>query len=218
MSKAVVATQDFVDKTFRGNITHGFEHAKRVRNWAVKIAKSEKFPDLELVEITSLLHDIGFSKTDKWKDHGKLGGDIAFEFLTKNKLLSKQKISKVREVISTHNNNAKSEDKLLCILRDADMLDMMGAVGIMRTFISQRERLAYDDKNIKGKLWNSSYKNAYKNYDSEIGAGGTIIDQLNFQMHCVKELTTEFARKEAKQLCKFVSKFILQLEKEIKSK
>ena len=39
--------------------SHGFKHVKRVRNWALLIAKKEGYKDLEMVEAAALLHDIG---------------------------------------------------------------------------------------------------------------------------------------------------------------
>jgi len=201
--------------TLGSDNAHDFDHAVRVRNWALKIAQSEGYEDLDIVEIAALFHDIGFSKTRNWNSHAKIGAQMAIEFLKKEKLFSSKQVSLIKKTIEKHNLRSKTQNKLLGILRDADMLDMVGAVGIVRTFISQHKRKAYDIDNIRGKLWMSSYNNAYRHYSFGNGAGETIVDQLNFQQHCLSEMSTKYARRVAKNFCKYMSKFILQLEREL---
>jgi len=216
MTKTVSKVYKYIKSVLIDDNAHGLEHVERVRNWAVKIAKSEKYKDLELVEIVSLLHDIGFSKTNKWSEHAELGSKMAMGFLRKNNLLSSEKIAHIGTAIINHSVSLKNQDQLVCIIRDADMLDMVGAIGIIRTLISQNMRSVYDKNNIKGVLWKSDYKKAYDNYNSEIGAGKTIIDQLNFQIHCLNEIKTKYARKEALIRCKYITNFILEFDREIK--
>jgi len=217
MTSVVRSVDKFVKNLVVKDMAHGYTHVRRVRNWAVQIAKSENYKDLQLVEIVSLLHDIGFSRTNNWELHAKIGADMAKNFLTTNAILTKNKVKLIEEVIERHSSREKTHNKLLIILRDADMLDMLGALGIIRTFISQHDRKFYDEKNPKGDLWKSSYKAAYEMYNPNKGAGLCVVDQLNFQKHCLKEIQTTYAKNKADAMCKFMDNFILELEAEVQN-
>ena len=92
-------------KTGRLTIAHDFKHVDRVRNWALIIAREELFIDLELVEITALLHDIGLAYLHEGAEryeHGQLGSDIAVTFLKKNSAFSDEKIKQIADAIKHH--------------------------------------------------------------------------------------------------------------------
>ena len=74
---------------------HGFDHTDRVRNWILKIAEAEKYPNPDLAEAAALLHDIGRSEPDKG-DHGEIGAQIAQDFLIKNNLFSNKENEEIR--------------------------------------------------------------------------------------------------------------------------
>lgn len=213
----VKKVEAYVKKVTKGQSAHDFNHVNRVRKWALKIAKSEKFPDLEIVEIAALMHDIGLSKADKRRKHGEVGAEMAAKFLKRSKIFSSDKIKEICNAIQYHCKNREGEGKLLDIIRDADMIDLFGAVGIMRSLISTTYKYEYDPENVKSKTWKMGAKGFDKRFDSGQGAGDTIPDHLNFQISCFDNLKTNFAKKLAKKRVKFMSNFIIQLEKEVKN-
>jgi len=194
---------------------HDFKHVDRVRNWALQIAEGEGFKDLELVEVTALLHDIGLAFNPERSRHGQVGAEIAGKFLTENSLLLEEKISRVTEAIKYHTVMRK-RSKLLDILQDADRLEALGAVGIMRAFTSKSTWPEYNPDNIKGVMWGMSGRKHSGMFIRE-PAEKTIIDQLNFQIHYYDNLATGTARRLAKPFVSYMKKYILQLEHELLS-
>jgi len=171
-------TDNYVKKIMTNEIAHDITHVHRVRNWALYIAKKENFNDLEIVELAVLLHDIGLSQATKRSQHGEVGAKMAAKFLKNNTILSQDKINDVCNAIQFHNKNREGKGRLLEILRDADMMDLFGAVGIMRAFTSQSSKPVYDIKNIKGETWQMTAKDFDKRFDNNIGIGEYIIDQI----------------------------------------
>lgn len=126
---------------------HDWWHIHRVRNMALKIADSEPVDKL-IVELGALLHDVA--------DHKLFGGDIAYGLNLGREWMqeagfSEKVIAEVTEIMAKISFKGSGiEDELLsvegCVVRDADRLDAMGAVGIARTFAfgGNRNRLMYD--------------------------------------------------------------------------
>lgn len=132
-------TEDYVKKAMskkkgRLLIAHDFNHIDRVRNWAVWIAREENFRNLDIVEITALLHDIGLVNVTSENDrgnHGANGAEIASRFLTENFSLTNEQIEQITSAIRYHNvppSRAATllltlgkRGKLLEIIRDADV-------------------------------------------------------------------------------------------------
>src|SRR3989344_6661416 len=128
-------SEEFVKKTMKVDPGHDWSHVNRVRNMALYIAKKEK-ADLFVVELSALLHDVANHKFYKGDEH--IGPKTAKKWLDKFKLNPKivQEIcsiisevsfkgAKVKYNLKNHNGN---------IVRDADKLDALGAIGIARTF------------------------------------------------------------------------------------
>ena len=215
INKKIQQIEDYVKSIMSDKIAHDFKHVDRVRNWALQIAKEEGFEDLEVVEISALMHDIGLSKNEKRSLHGEVGAGMAENFLKDNNLLEQDKISEVCNAIRFHNKNREGEGKLLKILRDADMMDLFGAVGIMRAFTSKASESEYDSTDIKGETWQMTTMDFDKRFDSGVGIGNFIIDQINFQISCYGNLSTESAKQFAKPLVEFMSDYIKKLDLEI---
>lgn len=204
--------RDAMDGT---ELAHDFSHIDRVRKLGIEIAKGENFKDVESVEIAVLLHDIGLSKVEERNQHGIVGAQMAKEYLNKNSSFIPQKIDEISKAIQAHNNISVSEGILTNILRDADMLDLFGAVGLMRAYISKHYKQEYNSGNIKGETWEMSAMDFDKRFEDGIGIGQTIVDQINFQISCFDNLRTPTAIRMAKPLVEFMRNFILQLENEV---
>ncbi|MBL7021865.1 HD domain-containing protein [Patescibacteria group bacterium] len=208
--------EEYVKDIMSSETAHDFKHVDRVRNWAIQIAESENYTDLKMVEIAALMHDIGLPQSEPRNIHGEVGAKMAREYLVANNILSEDKIADVCNAIRYHNANRKGEGVLLNIIRDADMMDMFGSIGIMRAYTSKADKQEYDPLNIKGETWEMTAKDFDKRFDNKTEIGSYIIDQINFQISCYDNLQTESGKKLAKPLIKFMKEYIIQLETEIK--
>lgn len=192
---------------------HDFKHVDRVRKNILLLAEKEKYPNIKAAEAAALLHDIGLPRVRKAKNHGRVGSKLAKHFLTKNKLFEPQVINEICYAIKNHNTKEKKAGALLALLRDADMLDALGNIGIMRAFTSKSHLPDYDPGKIKGETWDFSSADFDKRFSKGLGVGKTIIDQINFQISFYDNLNTKTARQKAKPLIKEMKAFILKLEK-----
>lgn len=111
--------------------SHDFQHIERVRKNAFDIVCTEPSADLEIIELAVLLHDVS---DPKYATPEKQEEDRIIRQLN----LSDEKIAKVKEVIKAISFNGGHELEANTIeakiVRDADRLDAIGAVGIARTF------------------------------------------------------------------------------------
>ena len=227
--------EEFVKDTFskaaqNNNLTiaHDYKHVDRVRNWALRIAEREKYEDLEIVEIAALLHDIGLHYVQKKGNrdkHGEIGAEIAAKYLGENSNLTEKQINNIAAAIKYHgaspsviNNvlkNNEGGETLIKIIRDADIIDALGAIGLMRAFTSKATLPEYDPLNIKGTTWGLSTKEFDKRFGEGSGIGKYIIDQINFQISYYDNLLTESGKRLAEPSGKFMQEFIIRLENEI---
>lgn len=112
--------------------SHDFQHIERVRKNAFEIAASEPKADLEIIELAVLLHDVSDPKY-------AIGGEKQDEDRIIQQLsLPDEKVKQLKKIIKSISFNGGNEtmaDTIEAqIVRDADRLDAIGAVGIARTF------------------------------------------------------------------------------------
>ncbi|MEM7334993.1 MAG: HD domain-containing protein [Chloroflexota bacterium] len=220
MKNKIAEIESFVQETMakvtnpERRIGHDFKHVDRVRNWALILAKHEQRPELELIEAAALLHDIGLAYVTERQHHAEIGADIATDFLEKQDHFSKNKIKQIYNAIRLH-SSPKPGDWLADLLRDADRMELFGAVGIIRAFSSKHWKEEYDPLNIKGETWRFSIQQFEGRFADGTGIGPTIVDQLNFQLSLYDDLYTESAKRLARPFYTFTQQFILQLEQEI---
>lgn len=194
---------------------HGFRHVDRVRNWALHIAEREGYKNLEIVEAAALLHDIGLSSGKERKIHGQEGAKMAEKFLRKNDIFPEKIIKEITNAIRHHNSNRTGKGKLLYILRDADMIDAIGAVGTARCIIHCSPKPEYDPNNIKSETWGMGAEGFDKRIDAGAGPGNYIMDELNFSISFYDNFKTKTGKKIAKPLVEFMKNYIIQFESEI---
>lgn len=135
---------------------HDWSHILRVRNLALHIARKED-ADIHYCEMLALLHETADHKLvdDENASLAELSG-----FLKKHKIEDKLIQQLIHEIplVSYRGAGVPDEEASLeCnIVRDADRLDAIGAIGIARTFAygGKHNRLLYDPE-IKPKLHNS---------------------------------------------------------------
>ena len=114
---------------------HDWFHIERVYKNAIAINKAEKANDL-VIQLAALLHDIADSKFNDGNE--EIGPQTAGTFLrTQN--LPEDVIVHVQQIIRNLSYSANLgtvgfQSHELNIVRDADRLDAMGAIGIARAF------------------------------------------------------------------------------------
>ncbi len=196
-----------------GEIAHDYKHVDRVRHWALKIAEREHYPHFEHVEAAALLHDIGLSSGDR-KHHGEIGAEWAAQFLQEHQLFPTEEISEITSAIRYH-NTLESGGQLVLILRDADALDLLGAVGLMRGFTSKWDKPDYPPDHIKGTTWGMNADAFTDRFQSGVGIGNFVVDQINFQISCYDNLKTTSAKAFGRPLVAFMRTFMDEFEKQI---
>jgi putative nucleotidyltransferase with HDIG domain len=211
--------EDFVRQTMdavRGSehgIAHDFKHVDRVRRWALAIAAGERFTDRACLQAAALLHDVGLAHVAERREHARVGAEIAARFLRRQRSFAAPEIERIVDGVRHHNALGDLEP-LATIVRDADMLDMLGAVGVMRAFTSKHAWPEYDPRNVKGETWQI----APREVDRRLAQGEpwrTIVDQINFQASCGQNVRTATARRLAAPLVTYMRGFLIQLEREV---
>jgi len=134
------------EKYVSSDPSHGLDHIKRVLRLVEFITKKEKTKqkiDMESLRLATVLHDLGSGyqvkelkkSKDKLKSgkHLEYGLKIAEDFLKKEKV-PKKRIEKIKEIIAAHGTYGKEGCIEGDVLYDADLLDGIGVVGVLRKF------------------------------------------------------------------------------------
>ena len=189
--------------------SHDFDHTMRVYNLCIHIGKKEK-ANLEILKLSSLLHDIGRKEEDNANGkicHAEKGAEMAGKILKKYNY-NPEKIKKIIHCIASHRFRGKTSPKTLeaKILFDADKLDSIGAVGIGRAFLFAGE--------IGSKLHNSKIEILKtKEYSKE----DTAYREFTFKLKHIKErMLTEEGKKLAKERHEFMIEFFERLKREVR--
>ncbi len=169
---------------------HGFDHTERVYRNALLISGEENV-DLDIVQASVLLHDIARAKeTDEnGVCHSEEGAKMAKEIL-KEMNFPDEKIDKVLHCIKVHrfSKGLKAETREAEILQDADRLDALGAMVLVRMIQrSLKYNLPIYDPNIPIK----------EKYD---GKGKTVINHIYEKILNIKPET--FKTKKAQKIAK----------------
>jgi len=189
---------------------HDFWHIYRVWQNAKNIAKLEvkNYPnlDIELVEITAILHDISDYKSNGGDE--LLGGIVARDFLIENGY-DKLKATKVQFIIDnmSFKGSFKADFELSIegkIVQDADRLEAIGAMGIARAF-------AYGGN--KGRqIYNPEIKPVdHKTSESYKQNKSTSLNHFYEKLLLLKDkFNTQTAKKVAENRSEFMQKYLDQ--------
>ena len=198
---ALAQVEAWVRETLDANKkrAHGWLHIDRVRRNIRVLAHAEAV-DPFLAELAALFHDVGRTQPGPEGEHGARSAAMAAPFLA-DLPLSDEEREAVLHAIRWH-NSTRADTPLLLLLRDADMLDGLGAMGILRAFMSKSHLLPYDpDVPFEGTnhRWPTSYAS----------------DQLFSQMEWYDRLNTNTARRMAKERIALMANFVAQAHREI---
>ena len=142
-TRVLVQTYDEVQARFMGSddLAHGWEHIDRVYKLARSIAEREG-ADSFIVGMAALLHDLGRAK-DEVDQHGQhvhhadLSVTLAGELLERYQVPIAQREAIVHAIVA-HSFSKGIEPRTLeaRVVRDADRLDGLGAIGVLRWAIT----------------------------------------------------------------------------------
>jgi len=200
--------------------SHNFAHTTRVYNLCLLLSKSYGNVDLDVLKVSSLLHDIAKAREDQDSsgetDHALLGSQMAEKIL---KDLKYEKIDEIKHCIATHRFKGKNKPESLeaKILFDADKLDVIGAIGIARSYM------------IAGQCGQKMYSDiSLEEYIQENLVGGEIggrikdtskhTPNLEFETkikYIPEKLFTEKAKQVAKKRLAIMKNHFKDLKKEI---
>lgn len=115
-----------------------FEHTKRVLAWAKRLYDLSPFKEelrFEDIMIATIFHDVGRSKADATgESHAKAGMPIAGEYLRSHGF-DEERCEFICHLIGEHSDKWKMKeenlDKNSLLLMEADLMDDMGAQGIV---------------------------------------------------------------------------------------
>jgi uncharacterized protein len=178
---------------------HSWLHTDRVRRNILILAHTEGV-DPFLAELAALLHDVGRAQPGPENEHGARSAAMAAPILAGLSLTDEEREAVIHAV--RWHNSTRADSPLLCVLRDADMLDGMGALGILRAFMSRSHLPPYDPDDPFGdndNRWPALYSS----------------DQYLGQMAWYDYLNTETARQMAQDRVAFMRAFIVQLRREL---
>ncbi len=210
MNHLISCTIDFVKEKLHGaEAGHDWFHIERVWKLSKKIAETENC-NLEVVELSALLHDIADPKFHAGNE--TLALKISQDFL-ENQNVSNAIIEQVLFIIQniSFKNRGEAPKDLpieLKIVQDADRLDAMGAIGIARTFNfgGFKNNLMYHPE-IPPKL--NMTKEEYKKNE------GTTINHFYEKLLLLKDLmNTEKGKELAQERHDFMQKFLDEFYKE----
>jgi uncharacterized protein len=121
----------YVEEHLRGERVSGLDHSLRVLRWCERLAEGRKV-DREVLRLAALLHDVSIPESGRLR-HYDVGADMAVELL-RELGYPEEKVKAVAHCIKAHSryggpdpHTAEAE-----ILYDADFLDYLGAIGILR--------------------------------------------------------------------------------------
>jgi HD superfamily phosphodiesterase len=182
-----------------GTTGHGWLHTDRVRRNILTLA-AEEGVDPVLAELAALLHDVGRTQPGPERQHGDRSATLAEPVLAGLSLTAEER-QVVLHAVRWH-NSGRDDTLLLCVLRDADMLDGLGALGLMRAFMSKSHLLPYD---------------AAAPFQRMDGRWPAVFcsDQILGQMDWYARLNTDSARQMARDRISFMETFLVQVQGEI---
>ncbi|MHA6259683.1 HD domain-containing protein [Sporosarcina sp. CAU 1771] len=186
--------------------SHDFAHIERVMKNAEDIMKTELTYDEDVIRLAVLLHDVEDAKY-KSKDTPSVV-EILKSIGASNMLINK--VVRCIESVSFSGGNEQQLTSIEgAILRDADRLDAIGAIGVARAFAfgGAKGRKLYDEKElIRTKMSEEEYR----------ARGTASVTHFHEKLLLLKELmVTNEGKRLAEERHVFMVGFLKQLEKEI---
>ena len=186
--------------------SHDLDHIDRVMKNALEIVAKEPSANESIIKLGVLLHDI---EDENIRSEGSLTVREILEMHGAGEQLIDEVVACI-DSVSFSGGNAKSITSIEgAVIRDADRLDAIGAIGIARafTFGGARGRKLYDaNEEARTKMSVEDYREK----------GTATVTHFHEKLLLLKDLmvTTE-GKRLAEERHQFMVEFLKQLEKEI---
>lgn len=190
---------------------HDFDHVLRVHHMAERLAVEEG-ADLEIVLAAALLHDAEGSApgSETRKSHHHRSADFAGQVL-KTAGWPAERISAVQHCIRAHRFRSDGETPQTLearILFDADKLDVLGAIGVVRT-------IAYSTLNHQP-FYAQPSRQFIESGVKEPGEPHSAYHEYLFKLQKIKDrLFTNSAKRLAVERDRYLQEFFAQLGAEL---
>ncbi|MBK1811140.1 HD domain-containing protein [Clostridium sp. YIM B02505] len=196
------------DKVVEYEVTHPWRrnsryivlHCYRVCSIAMEIVNNYEnelsTEDIELIQVAAILHDLG--KVYSRGGHAEKSGEIVEKWLELNPSVAKLIEDKKRliNIIKDHSNKGVKDDDLVSsILKDADLLDELGAMSIFMVSNRLDRQTPY------------FFEELYKMLKE---------DEVTYCYEELKKLQTPAAKEILLKKIKFINSFVTELEYELK--
>lgn len=145
----------------RDHSGHDWDHIQRVRRTALFICQEEKCENLNGVDLIALLHDTGDPKLHKTISQAEEVLKKVVSRLTLPAETEHLLIDSIKAVSFNGGHEKRLPGIEAAIVRDADRLDAMGAIGIARAFAyggSKGSRLYDEDIHIRHSMTEEEYR------------------------------------------------------------
>ena len=138
-TQILLKLQEFVKSAHAESNSHDYAHVLTVYRYAIQIGKAIPDPiDPFILSAGALLHDIGKTNSIFSHIHGLFGGSLAEEFLDGLKIDEEVRDAICRVVIRhTPTSMIPPETAEEKAVFDADTLDRIGLMGLLRGFIGK---------------------------------------------------------------------------------
>ncbi|MGG3913704.1 HD domain-containing protein [Rossellomorea vietnamensis] len=199
---------DYLKQEYIGESTgHDWYHLERVRKQALRIAREEQVSHTYIIELAALLHDVPDEKFT-----GEEEGKKKLDHILMNLTLTEGDMTILKSIIYSISYKGGHEAELTTIeakiVRDADRLDAIGAIGIARTFAygGRKGRVMYDpDFQVREHMTLEEYRNGES----------SSIHHFHEKLLKLKDLMcTETGRILAEERHEFMVRFLEQFNKE----
>jgi len=205
MEKILIQIEKEIKKLCNDS-SHDFYHMKRTYTLALNIQKQEGGDKL-IIGVAALLHDIHriigrqtgkfCSPKDSLKEVGKILNKLNLKDEQKKRILH---CIEFHEEYDFSKNGKTTNDLETLILQDADNLDAIGAIGIIRNAIFVGA--------INGVMWDPKKTNYRKTFDEDKN-DVTMVDHFYNKLLRLKDnMNTKTAKKIAIKRHKFMEKFL----------
>lgn len=128
----------YAERLLKEERVSGLDHCLRVMRWCERLAEGRDV-DLEVLRLAALLHDVSIPKSGRSR-HYEVSAKMARDFLSELGYVE-EKVEAVAQCIRTHSRYGGPEPQTpeAEILYDADFLDYLGAIGLLRGILRALE-------------------------------------------------------------------------------
>ncbi len=197
------------------DLAHDLEHVLRVYRWAIRLAK-EEHEDPDLAGAAALIHDlVNVPKESKLRSDASLLSAIegASVLPTVGYNVAETEIILGAVKTCSWSKGQQPTSRIGAILQDADRLDAIGAIGVMRNIACAQ---AMRSRGNSGQLYHP--EDPLGKSRRELNDRQFAIDHFFRKLLLIKDgFHTGLAQKEAKQRHLFLETFLTRLNLEVTS-